>query len=347
VVLGKCIKKGITPAKTKTKNASAIAVHEKVITLIDYIFAEAGENISTYLKGGVAALNHLGQGQIVKGRQQLMTIKRLNDVYEKRSNPGNFLKLAEAVQSYFILIPTQLPPRPTPEIIVGNLVRSFYEQENRLDQLEAALGTMAVQVQDPSASKYESLGVRIERMSWHDKDHGKLVERINKTCLKRTHGFEAKVHDIFEVEIPHERKRFEDNKKGKSKVELLYHGTRGGNVRHILRSGLKIPVSAANGWMFGRGIYGANKFSKSAQYCLSSQGKPLEMLFLMDVALGKSYTAPGAMTSAISAPGGYDSVFGKASHTKNGMGSLLNDEFIVYDPAQVTLKYLVTYEKNR
>lgn len=41
--------------------------------------------------------------------------------------------------------------------------------------------------------------------------------------------------------------------------------------------------------MFGKGIYFANMVSKSATYCHTSQGDPIDLILLGEVALGNMY----------------------------------------------------------
>uniref|UniRef100_A0A8C0C9Z0 Poly [ADP-ribose] polymerase n=1 Tax=Balaenoptera musculus TaxID=9771 RepID=A0A8C0C9Z0_BALMU len=121
------------------------------------------------------------------------------------------------------------------------------------------------------------------------------------------------------------------------------------------------------GYMFGKGIYFADMVSKSANYCHTSQGDPIGLILLGEVALGNMYELKHA--SHISKlPKGKHSVKGlgkttpdpSASITMDGvevpLGSgissgvndtcLLYNEYIVYDIAQVSLKYLLKLKFN-
>ena len=64
------------------------------------------------------------------------------------------------------------------------------------------------------------------------------------------------------------------------------------------------------------------------------------------MAVGKMYTAPRDMSATREAPHGYDSVWGKAAHTKSWGGTLIYDEFIVYRQEQQTLRYLVAWDQR-
>jgi poly [ADP-ribose] polymerase len=97
--------------------------------------------------------------------------------------------------------------------------------------------------------------------------------------------------------------------------------------------------------MFGHGIYFANKATKSTNYCsVRARGVP-HFLFLAEVAVGKSYIAPEAMSDLREPPQGHDSVLGRAGHTTAWGGKLQFDEFIVYQATQQTLRYLVTFDR--
>ena len=72
---------------------------------------------------------------------------------------------------------------------------------------------------------------------------------------------------------------------------LLWHGTKRENLIKILQKGLQRPYeelgrNTANGSMFGKGIYFADRVSKSTQY---SDPVGSGLLFLCEVALGKMF----------------------------------------------------------
>jgi len=108
---------------------------------------------------------------------------------------------------------------------------------------------------------------------------------------------------------------FDANTFGANRMLRLTHGTNNANVRHILHergagSGLRLPRSYTDGWMFDPGIYFANVASKSAQYCRGSSKHP-HMMFLADVAVGEMYLVPTDMGNTREAPKRHHSVWGK------------------------------------
>lgn len=119
--------------------------------------------------------------------------------------------------------------------------------------------------------------------------------------------------------------------------------------------------------MFGKGIYFADMVSKSANYCHASQADPVGLILLGEVALGNMYELKHA--SHISKlPKGKHSVKGLGKTTPDpsasitmdgvevplgtGVSSGVNDtcllynEYIIYDVAQVNLKYLLKLRFN-
>jgi predicted DNA-binding WGR domain protein len=312
----------------------------KVTQLIEWVFTEAGEHIQSFLAVEVDALS---QAQINTGRKLLAEAQRLHTSHRINLFGRDKTKeLAATVQAYYNAIPTKLPARVDRDQVVLDFCQQFSEQEDRLLQLEAAIATMKVQRQHPGFSHYQSLGAEIKPLPSDDKVYKTLARYIEKT---QVHGYKFQVRDVFDVCIPAERKAYEENKAGTSRRELLFHGTRNQNIRHILRQGLICPRTPSNGRMLGNGIYLANKSSKSANYCATRRAGVPNMLLVVEAALGKCYVAPQAAPFD-SPPVGYDSVCGIAGRTRiGGLMTLRNDEFVLFSPAQQTIRYLVTFDR--
>lgn len=137
---------------------------------------------------------------------------------------------------------------------------------------------------------------------------------------------------------------------------LTIHGTRSVNVPGIVRESFRLPAELVgvviNGAMFGPGIYQADDWQKSANYCSSpnslygytSDGQVKgrkAFMFLCDTICGvphislksHGFTAP---------PSGCHCVLGKAGKTESWgrAGGLLNNEWIVYRKDRTVLRYL-------
>ncbi len=305
------------PVVKLSASPSPSQLHPKVSELIGWIFQEAGERIAQYLATGLEALS---QQQIDRGRSVLLEAQQARQSGAKAA-------LLEAIQRYYNLIPTQLPRKIDPTALVEQF--DFAEQDTRLNQLEAALSTQTVShdVDD----RYRLLGAAINHLDTSSTVHQSIAEYI-----ERTGAGVRRIRDIFSVAIPHERSAWEGCSAGKHYVVSMFHGTRNPNVRHILKKGLIIPQIAANGSRFGRGIYFADQARRSFNYTGSSSHIP-RMMFVADVALGTPCTLSGDNPALTQAPDGYDSVWGVQSYS--GM-----DEFIIYRPAQQTIRAVVTLD---
>ncbi|ODM94760.1 Poly [ADP-ribose] polymerase 2-A [Orchesella cincta] len=157
---------------------------------------------------------------------------------------------------------------------------------------------------------------------------------------------------------------------------MLWHGSKFSNVRSILEHGLKLPepdTAAHSQPLFGNGIYFADRVTKSAFYC-NSTPTGSGCLFLCDVMLGNEYPSRNTLYGATGPPTGYDSVKGvgkfvpgpsRSSLLRKGnlygsnmpLGktvenpdpsqlrySINYNEFVVYDPDCVNIKYLVYFQ---
>lgn len=338
------------PAASSAGGAAVDTPPRKVLELLDIIFKEAGERIASYLATTVDALS---QAQLRLGRDLLDQAAGRYQGWQRSRSRADFAALVDGVTAYYNTIPTQLPrnlrdPQVLEDVVL-RFCRDFGEQETRLNQLEAALATYTTRTPASAAapSPYDLLGARISPLPAADQEYARIVDFLGQTSR---HGYAMRVRDIFEIAVPSERAAFDRNTFGTSMVLRLTHGTNSANVRHILHehgagSGLRLPRSYTNGWMFGPGLYFANIASKSAQYCRGRAGYP-RLMFLADVAVGKMYVAPRDMGAACAAPRGHHSVWGKAGHTRSWAGALAYDEFIVYRQEQQTLRYLVTWDQQ-
>jgi poly [ADP-ribose] polymerase len=203
-------------------------------------------------------------------------------------------------------------------------------------------------------------------------DKGSSLHKMLSAYLQNTHG---KTHADYTMELD---QAFEVQREGEeapltmANRQLLWHGSRLTNWCGILAGGLRIapPEAPVTGYMFGKGVYFANMSSKSANYCFANRAAPTGVLLLCDVALGKQYERLSAEYEADRScrKAGADSTWGKGrtqpdpagcvslpgepqlrvpmgKGMDSGIGhksTLLYDEFIVYDTAQVRQKYVLT-----
>ncbi|KAJ3279593.1 hypothetical protein HK104_001312 [Borealophlyctis nickersoniae] len=207
-------------------------------------------------------------------------------------------------------------------------------------------------------------------------DEFALINEYTHTTYHASYSYrdDYDIVSVFRAERDGERERFEGFKETEGR-KLLWHGSRTSNFMGILRQGLRIaPIEApVSGYMFGKGIYFADTFSKSINY---SGGDGYACLLLCEVAVGKSYEREEAEYME-KAPDGYDSTKGlgqwepsgevvvcedgvkvprypllrgrlrKDDRGKDLERGLLHNEFIVYDAARARIRYLVLVRNKR
>ena len=147
------------------------------------------------------------------------------------------------------------------------------------------------------------------------------------------------------------QKKFDEYVKDGVKTRLLWHGSRNENWWSIVGSGLMLkPTNAViTGKMFGYGIYFATKARKSLGYTSLSGSywahgsSPSAFMGLYEVAYGKPYDVYSFDSRFYSL--NYDGLQrlcpgANCLHAHEGQ-MLRNDEIIVYQECQTTIKYLV------
>ena len=174
------------------------------------------------------------------------------------------------------------------------------------------------------------------------------------TLIHRMMGPDAKKFDAaFSVRQSATESAFQTHlaQSENPKTQLLWHGSRSENWMSILRTGLVLrPANAIiTGKMFGYGIYFADQFSKSLNYTSLvgstwANGRQQEgYLAIYEVHVGNQlvvtrhenwHTRLDASALQNIDPK-YNSVFARRGF------SLLKNEFIVYNQAQSTVRYIV------
>lgn len=215
------------------------------------------------------------------------------------------------------------------------------KQNDILDSLEASFNSIddqPVEQEEKVPKEVEQLfDAEIELLT--DKDELlRLTNHFYNTKKSMHHYGNVKISNIYKVKLESMDLNFD--KKPWGNIQEFYHGTGIANCLSILKSGLTVaPPSSAKiaGKMFHNGVYGANCSTKSLGYSLGRWGQGSSSdgawLFVCDFAMGKTYEPT---TRFGAPPSGYDSVSAYSSKT-----SLYNDEFVVYDNAQVNIKYLI------
>lgn len=188
---------------------------------------------------------------------------------------------------------------------------------------------------------------------WDGPNYQKVVKYVNN----------SQCHPNYELTVVNIHRVWLHNTEDKnlfhiSNRKLLWHGTKRANIPSILNNGFKLPTSG--GQMFGTGIYFADRISKSSNY----SDLDVTFLLLCEIGLGKVYSCRNSHNNWKSAPVGFDCVkangtyvpdrtdvgrymgacipFGKTAKCSKYQNHAVNyNEFIVYDPSRIIIRFLV------
>lgn len=228
-----------------------------------------------------------------------------------------------------------------------------------IDNEQKLLDTMAGQVamikkqkeanakaKDPAEAKkttdmLEMLGLVVEEAN------AKEIEIIKKMMGPNAAQF-RKAFKVTNTKTEKQFVNFVEAAKDK-KTEMFWHGSRNENWFNIIQTGLLIRPSGAvhTGSMFSDGIYFADKAQKSIGYTSLSGSywaggnakKAYLALFTAHIGNQKHIYRHDSSCYSITKHGlakeGYDSVFA------HGGADLRNNEFIVYDPSQCTISFII------
>uniref|UniRef100_A0A9L0SUW9 Poly [ADP-ribose] polymerase n=1 Tax=Equus caballus TaxID=9796 RepID=A0A9L0SUW9_HORSE len=316
-------------------------------------------------------LQKMPLGKLSK-RQIQAAYSILSEVQQALSQGSGDSQILDLSNRFYTLIPHDFGMKKPPLLNNTDSVQAKVEMLDNLLDIEVAYsllrGGSDDSSKDPIDVNYEKLKTDIKVVD-KDSEEAETIRKYVKNTHATTHNaYDLEVVDIFKIEREGESQRYKPFKQLHNR-RLLWHGSRTTNFAGILSQGLRIapPEAPVTGYMFGKGIYFADMVSKSANYCHTSQGDPIGLILLGEVALGNMYELKHA--SHISKlPKGKHSVKGlgkttpdpSASVTMDGvevpLGTgissgvsdtcLLYNEYIVYDIAQVNLKYLLKLKFN-
>lgn len=250
-------------------------------------------------------------------------------------------------------------------------VESLRQMLDSLLEIECAYSLLKTEDTEEHANPldkhYEQLKTSLEPLEKTSEEYDLLKKYVHNTHAETHKMYDLEIIDIFKVNRQGETRRYKPFKKLHNR-KLLWHGSRLTNFAGILSHGLKIapPEAPVSGYMFGKGIYFADMVSKSANYCCTNNTNPTGLLLLSEVALGDMMECTAAKY-VTKLPSDKHSCFGrgrtmpdpKESYMrKDGVeiplgkpftddklkSSLLYNEYIVYDIAQVNIQYLFRME---
>ncbi|XP_068630447.1 poly [ADP-ribose] polymerase-like [Battus philenor] len=312
-------------------------------------------------------LGKLSKKQIKSGYSVLSELlKYLNE------GKANTNKIIDATNRFYTLVPHSFGTDNPPLLDNAEAIKSKTEMLDNLLEIEIAYSLLKSDDPDnsviPVESHYLKLKSEIAPLDIKSPEFELIKEYVKNTHAATHNLYTLDIHAAFKVVRDGEEKRYKPFKKLHNR-RLLWHGSRVTNFAGILSQGLRIapPEAPVTGYMFGKGIYFADMVSKSANYCCTSRVHPIGIMLLCEVALGdmKKCHSSEYVTKL---PSGKHSTWGvgrtqpdpaQARTLPDGtivpLGlpvpgeqntSLLYNEFIVYDIAQVKVQYLLEMKFN-
>ncbi|XP_061446489.1 poly [ADP-ribose] polymerase 2 isoform X2 [Rhineura floridana] len=314
-----------------------------------------------------APLGKLTAEQICAGYQSLQKV----EACLKRKQTGR--ALLEACNEFYTRIPHDFGLRTPPLISTEQELQEKAQLLEALGEIRIAIKLVRseqVGTEHPLDRSYCGLACEIQPLERDGPDFPVLERYLLSTHAPTHQDYTMTLLEAFVLNKASSAPDFHSELPNRT---LLWHGSRLGNWAGILSHGLRVapPEAPVTGYMFGKGIYFADMSSKSANYCFATREKDIGLLLLSEVALGEcnelleanpeaeklltgKHSTKGLGKLAPSPPNcttlnGALVPLGPAVETGvlNPHGYTLNyNEFIVYDPHQVRMKYLLKVRFN-
>lgn len=336
------LKKGyvdVTEKITAIKKTGELDISDPdVKDLINFLMSEARQSIKRDYEISTESVT---EEQI----NQCQNIINNINIAKDYNTPDN-LKLQEVneklVQLY-TLIPRRMADTRHYFLKTWNipfLVELLQAEQSRLDTLKSQV----------NINQVSSNGITLEELGFTCE----LASEADKDLIRKNTDFRLTNHRVFKISNKETEAVFNPNH---LKTKLLYHGSRNENFLSILQTGLKIRPKGVQttGSMFGDGIYAANKARKSIGYTSlrgsywASGHSNRAYLAIFEFATGKEWNLLDSQSwsgwmsrideSQVKSKG-CDSVFAK------GGVDLRNDEYVVYNSNQCTIRYLIELKED-
>ncbi|XP_052186181.1 poly [ADP-ribose] polymerase 2 isoform X1 [Diospyros lotus] len=354
------------PQPRETKLESRIA---KFISLICNVSMMKQQMMEIGYNAEKLPLGKLSKLTILKGYDVL---KRIADVIGQSDRK----KLEQLSGEFYTVIPHNFGFKKMRDFVIDTpqKLKCKLEMVEALGEIEVAtkLLTDDIQMQeDPLFSHYQRLHCELMPLEVNSEEFSLITTYVKNTHAKTHSNYTVDIVQIFKASREGEAERFRKFSDTKNRM-LLWHGSRLTNWTGILSQGLRIapPEAPVTGYMFGKGVYFADMFSKSANYCYSTPAAPFGVLLLCEVALGDMAELVEANYDADKLPEGKMSTkgvgstapeFSEAQMLEAGtivplgkpkeqpagpQGALLYNEYIVYNVDQIRMRYIVQVNFN-
>jgi poly [ADP-ribose] polymerase len=282
--------------------------------------------------------------------------------------PEQNKQLVSMSSEYYTYLPMSFGRKKPPVINTQEMLASYKDIITELTNMVVTIKVADNNQQNvnPLDNIYANINTKITPLEKTNPMYAEIEKYVQNT-QGPTHGqYKLELMEVFEIEQNNKQNTFT---KDIDNSHLLFHGSGITNWISILKNDLLINPQQLNnnivitGKMFSNGIYFANCVTKSFSYCRTETSNNIGCLAIAQVPLGKigkRMNADYYITPTSLKKEKCDSIQGVGKYTPSSSttiddikipngplinskqnGSLLYDEFIVYNQNQQFIKYLI------
>lgn len=286
------------------------------------------------------------------------------------NDPERISLIIKGTISFYACIPHQIIVNKLPMLDNKEIIAAKFDMLDELFEINLAdkiMNFKTGELRSVLDIYYDKLNTDISELNMNSKEFKMIKKYIENTHSYVHNRYKINIEKVFVINRAGEALRYANRTRGINNKMLLWHGTKLTNIASILLKGLRIPRKNSNSTthMFGRGIYFADVVSKSANYCKAKGRNSKGLLLLCEVALGNVEEKFEADNNLV-LPKRKHSVLARGRHVPdpedcgeispgvkvpfgeikkqqcNGIKPrLIHNEYVVYDTAQIKIKYLV------
>ncbi|XP_037543091.1 protein mono-ADP-ribosyltransferase PARP4 [Nematolebias whitei] len=302
------------------------SVSQEVAVFVETLWTEALGRLDTVLS---VPINKLSLNDVSRAEGLLLQA-------QKNLQEGNISKASSLLEEVYNLLPHKGPRLLEPDI-------GFLSQKLDLCQLiRDVLNVSEMTLRSPEPScvgKYRALRCSIETLP------------PDSLAFQNIAGLQqdspVQIHQIMRVSRGAELQSF---KAELGNIRPLLHSSSPSNFVGILSRGLLLPrvgvehhgIERTDAGNLGSGIYFSDSVRTSLKYSKPSETDGSRLLLVCDVALGRCKDVHKRDLTLSQAPEGHHSVHG-VRRAQNPQSDFEDDEFVVYSPDQVKIKYVIRF----
>ncbi|XP_029386605.1 protein mono-ADP-ribosyltransferase PARP4 [Echeneis naucrates] len=301
------------------------SLSKEVGIFVEMLWTEALGHLSTILR---VSIKNLSLNDVTRAEGLLLQA-------QKKLRQGNHPEVMSLLHEFYTLLPHSLPEcSPDAKLISQKL--------DLCQLIRDLLSISEVTMRSPAPSclaHYRALRCSIETVPSSSPEY--------KTVTALLQDRELQIHQVLRVSRGVELQTFK-NELGN--IKPLLHSSSPSNFVGLLSRGLLLPrvgvehhgIERTDIGNLGSGIYFTNAVGTSLKYSRVGLTDGSRLLLLCDVALGSCKDVYKKDVTLTEAPEGHHSVHGVRC-SRNRHSEFEDDEFVVYNPDQVKLKYVVQF----